>query len=181
MLNWVSWWMTRWIVMVPSKTSWCTLSKSGVLMSLCAMDYHNVLCQNARAAITQRCIVIDQILGRGLNVTQAPDLKWSDNRLRKNDNVEWCKGQQKPEAKKLSSQSKELARRKQAMALLWMAKPDQGRIGPRKAEMRWRRGQGKSRARSQKERGAERETAKGWEVALGLNNTGKNETQSSEM
>lgn len=77
-------------------------------MSLCAVDYHNVLCQNARAAITQRCIVIDQILGRGLNATQTPDLKWSDNRLRKNDgesihNVEWCKGQQKPETKKLSS------------------------------------------------------------------------------
>lgn len=43
--------------------------KSGVLMSLCAMDYHNVLCQNARAAITQRCIVTDQILGWGLQVT----------------------------------------------------------------------------------------------------------------
>lgn len=41
-------------------------------------------------------------------MTQAPDLKWSDNRLRKNDgesihNVEWCEGQQKPETKKLSS------------------------------------------------------------------------------
>lgn len=48
-------------------------------MSLCAMDYHNVLCQNARAVITQRCIVIDQILG------WAPELKWTDNRLWKND------------------------------------------------------------------------------------------------
>lgn len=51
--------------MVPSKTSQCILSKSRVLMSLCAMDYHNVLCQNAWAAITQRCIVIDQIFGGG--------------------------------------------------------------------------------------------------------------------
>lgn len=71
--------------MVPSKTSQCILSKSGVFTSLCAMDYHNVLCQNAQAAITQRCIVIDQILGWGLKVTWAPELKWTDNRLWKDD------------------------------------------------------------------------------------------------
>ena len=71
--------------MVPSKTSQCILSKSGVFMSLCAMDYHNVSCQNARAAITQRCIVIDQILGWGLKVTWASELKWTANRLWKDD------------------------------------------------------------------------------------------------
>lgn len=71
--------------MVPSKTSHRILSKSGVFTSLCAMDYHNVSCQNARAAITQRCIVIDQILGWGLKVTWALELKRTDNRLWKDD------------------------------------------------------------------------------------------------
>lgn len=39
--------------MVPSKTSQCTLSKSWVVMSLCAVHYHNVLCQNAQVAGSQ--------------------------------------------------------------------------------------------------------------------------------
>lgn len=138
------------------------------------MDYHNVSCQNARAAITQRCIVIDQILGWGLKVTWAPALKWTDNRLWKNDrlyirNVERSEGQaENPREEGVwLPWVRKSGRRTQGMVPVLKAKPGQGRRGQGEVERRWRKGQAVSRACS-KERKRCWERVKGWEVALGL-------------
>ena len=148
--------------MVPSKTSHRILSKSGVFTSLCAMDYHNVSCQNARAAITQRCIVIDQILGWGLKVTWALELKQTDNRLWKDDrehfqDTESTEGQAESQrGRSWGAWSKEPGKRKQGAALVSKAKPGSGRRGKRKG-----RGEGKGRVRRQ-----ELERAKVWPRGL---------------
>ena len=139
--------------MVPSKTSQCILSKSGVFMSLCAMDYHNVSCQNARAAITQRCIVIDQILGWGLKVTWASELKWTANRLWKDDrehfqDTESTEGQEENlRGRSWGAWNKESGKRKRGAALVSKAKPGPGRRGKRKGEKEVKKQRGGERAR----------------------------------